>query len=212
MFYGKYYEDQLNNELHDSPREIAVVDPSYVFKNRATLILEINKAGLKEFDFIIRGTDNMVYFKGQKSIKTLKLFNQEDFTVMKNSYSLTKSTLYAGSGNKHNVGTISVKNSLKGNKYNVDVTNIATEQTEYLDLNCEPYFRSAGVFLGREDDGAPLLCKIFKISNAGFKSTAKYQIEIARNLDHALAIMLGMYVAQCAIDAENRARNANNRR
>ncbi|OUM62303.1 hypothetical protein PIROE2DRAFT_11456 [Piromyces sp. E2] len=208
---GHYYKDQFYKELNDSPREIAIVDSSYVFNARTTLTLEVNQSVKKEFDFFIRGSDNMVYFKGQKSMTTLKLYNQEDFTVMKSSYGLTKSTLYAGHGDKHEVGTISHKNSLKGNKFCVDVTNLATEQTEYLDLNCEPYYRTGCLFLGREDDGAPMLCKIYRLPKKGFTSSVKYKIEIAKNIDHALVILLALFVVQSALDAEARARQRRRR-
>ncbi|ORX86177.1 hypothetical protein BCR32DRAFT_325070 [Anaeromyces robustus] len=110
--------------------------------------------------------------KEDKSIKGLKIYDKD------NTFKL--------------IATISLKSLIKGNKYVIDYINQHTNKREKLDLKCDFFGESCGIFYGHEKDKAPMICNVLHKRNKFSDNNDQYCVQMASNVDAALMIAVAI--------------------
>ncbi|ORX86185.1 hypothetical protein BCR32DRAFT_325073 [Anaeromyces robustus] len=195
----KFYDKK---SVEPTDHDIVVVDEKYVFDKPKELILKESLTAFSGDDFTIKDTDGTSYFKCEG-----KTFNIRDKKVVydlegnpvfnvRNTILFLKSRLkiYDGKDDKKTLASVSPVTSISSRKYTITYTNIATEKEETLDLKCDFFSHSCGVFYGKEKEGSPMICKVIKKIDAKSLLTNKenYYIEIASGVDVAFMVAIAI--------------------
>jgi len=184
-----YYGDQTKKELEKPPKEIAVVDPAFVFK--APIMLYMEHHGITTPKYIFKGIDGKTYFTGKDSLTKCILYDSTDAPLVNIRTSLSGNyKVYLKDKKETLLIETTSKFSWVANKLIVKYHNIATESEETLDLNMESYYRSAGLFAGKEKENAPMICKIMRMK--GTSSHSEYSIEMAAGVDNVFLLAIGI--------------------
>ncbi|OUM62304.1 hypothetical protein PIROE2DRAFT_69520 [Piromyces sp. E2] len=170
-----YYEEQIEKQITPvSPKEIAVVSPDYIFKTPVMLTLEHHS--IVSPNFIFRGVDDVIYFT-------------ESTTYYGKKGSFSNYKVYLGDRKEKLLLKTSAKGSWRANKLKLTYHNLATESEEELDFNMENSYRSAGLFVGREKDNSPMICKIQRLKETTH-AKSEYAIEMSAGVDNLFLLSI----------------------
>ncbi|OUM62297.1 hypothetical protein PIROE2DRAFT_44444 [Piromyces sp. E2] len=185
-------------EVTPAPHPIAAIEQRFVFNQPITLLLD-EKRSFSGDDFSIKDSNGVSYFKCKGKTFSFRdkkiiydLYDKPIFNIQENAFIGHGQKIYAGKSTDKIIGSVSRKSMLKKNKYELSYTNIATGQSEILDLKCDFMGCSCGIFCGKEKDGAPMICSISKTKKLlSFVSDRDhYAIRIAPGVDAALMVAL----------------------
>jgi len=189
-----YYIEQVKKSINIPLKTIDVFGSSFVFQSPVVVILEVQKL-FSKYKYIIKGTNGEEFFRVKNSLKlTLSDMNNKPLLNIRNGFS--KICIYEGESHEGEpVVTIKHKESRVARKFTVTYINRLTKQEETLDMNCDHYYRSAGFFMGKEKEGAPMVCKLVQITRPTFGGeNIKFTIEIAPGIDNILMIALSSLI------------------
>ena len=188
---GKYNDELLKKTVTSPEKEIVIVDEEYISKEPVTYTIKTKEG------FIITDSNGIECYKYKtKSFSdTFIIYDPKEKPLLSIKMGFT-SKIFSEKRTKKEIGKIKPKNSTKAQKYEIVYTNKATGKEEILNLNCSSYFRTSGIFHGREKEGAPLIGRIIRtVDNSFFNQNATYTIEIAPNVDILIMVALCVYVS-----------------
>jgi len=195
----KFYD---NKPLTSADHEIVVIDSKYVFDKPKKLLLKESLFSISGDDFSIKDTDGKSYFKCTG--KTLSIRDKKFITDMEGNplFAIANAVLflkgrlkiYAGNDTKKTIASIHPQKSIRHRKYVITFFNTKTGQEESINMKCDYFKHSCGIFYGNESEGSPMICRIFKKLDAKRVLTNKenYVIEIAPGVDIAFMVALGI--------------------
>jgi len=184
-------------EVSPAPHPIVGIEQRFVFNQPITLVLD-EKRSFSGDDFSIKDTNGVSYFKCKGktfSIRDKKvvydLYDKPIFNIQENAFLGHGQKIYAGN-TSNKIGSVSRKSIAKKNKYEYTYVNLATGQEEILDIKCDFFGCSCGIFCGKEKDGAPMICSISKTKQlmSFISDRDHYMIRIAPGVDAALMVAL----------------------
>jgi len=153
-------------------------------------------------DFTIKDINNIEYFKCKGKVftfhdkKTLyDLYELPILNIQHKIFTLKRNIkIYADKNDQKQLASISKKSIFSIKKYIIEFYNQATEQTEYLEMKCDYFSFTCGIFYGKEKEGAPLICKVIKRLDAKllFTSQENYYCQIAPGVDLAFMVALSI--------------------
>ena len=194
-FYDKKKVSQID---HD----IVVTENRFVFDKPVTLILRENLMSFSGDDFTIKDTEGVSYFKCEgkalniRDKKTIYDLNGTPILNIRNAILFLKGRMkvYAGKDDKKTLASIIPKTSIHSRKYIISFYNISEEKEETLDMKCDFFSHSCGIFYGKEKEGSPMVCKIIKKIDARSLLTNKdnYYVEVAPGIDAALMVAIAI--------------------
>lgn len=195
----KFYD---NKKVTPIDHDIMVTEQRFVFDKPITLLLRENILCFSGDDFTIKDTDGVSYFKCKG-----KALNIRDKKIIYDLYGTpilnicngilflkSRMKIYADNNDKKTLAKITPQTSISSRKYVISFYNIANEQEETLDMKCDFFSHSCGIFYGKEKEGSPMVCKIVKKIDAKGLLTKKddYYIEIAPGIDAALMVAIAI--------------------
>jgi len=195
----KFYD---NKPISSPDHDIVAIDSEYVFDKTKKLYLKESLFSISGDDFSIQDTEGHSYFKCTG--KTLSIRDKKFITDMEGNplFAIANTVLffkdrmkiYAGKDTKKTLASIEPQNSVNQRKYKITFYNIATEQEECINMKCDYFRHSCGIFYGNESEGSPMICRIVKRIDAKRVLTNKenYIIEIAPGVDAAFMVALGI--------------------
>jgi len=187
-----------SKDVVSPPHAIIGVEPRFAFQQPISLVLD-EKFSFSGDDFSIKDTNGVSYFKCKGKTFSLRdkkvlydLYDKPILNIQENAFIGHGIKIYSGNNTDKMLGSISRKSMLKRNKYEYTFTNLATNQTEILDMKCDFFGCSSGIFFGKEKEGAPMICSITKTRQfLNFVSSRDhYLIRIAPGVDAALMVAL----------------------
>ena len=197
-----------NSELVTNPKYDISVLEGFTFKQSMSLLL-IDNPETKDCECKFVGVDGVEYFKCKKGDSSRVVYdanNQPLFNFREKLFS-SKTKVYKGKDDSEIMATISPKNSTVAIKFSVEFTNQATERSEVLDINCDGFYGSCGIFQGKEKEGSPMVAKIVEIMDANSfltETESRYSIEMAPNVDNALIIAIAVFFAKMNIASRDK--------
>jgi len=189
-----YYVEQVKRPIDVPLKPVNVFGSSYVFQSPMAVVLEVQNL-FSKYKYLIKGLNDEVYFRATKGLSTV-LYDMNDKPLLNIRNGFTKVCLYEGKNHDEQpLVVIKNKDSTVARKFTVTYINRQTKQEETLDMNCDCHFRSAGIFMGKEKEGAPMVGKCIqtvKPTIGGEK--IKYTIQIAPGIDIILIIALSIFI------------------
>ncbi|KAG4089502.1 hypothetical protein H8356DRAFT_1007220 [Neocallimastix lanati (nom. inval.)] len=196
-----YFEKQLYRRINSSPKEVVLFDQSYVYQKSKSLYIEYVE-GLKfPYFFIVKGIQDKEFFKCVYKCSKLFFYTMEGVPIFNYDNNSSPKKIYAGDKEDKLIATLTRKYSWKAKKYKVEYVNLLTQKKEILDMNLDKGYRTCGVFLGRESDTTPKICRMVafkKEKNYG----PRYLVEISSGVDNMFMIALGISFAILRTKAE----------
>ncbi|OUM62308.1 hypothetical protein PIROE2DRAFT_44426 [Piromyces sp. E2] len=199
MRFLKTYSD---DPIQPPKNDIVGIEPRFVFRNPLTLILREKIFSFSGDDFSIKDINNVEYFrcKGKAlSIRDKKilydLYQKPILNIQHKILTLKGNIkIYAEDKQDKILATINKKSFISVKKYIIEFYNQATEKTEYLDMKCDFFSYSCGIYYGHEKEGAPLICKITKKIDMKlvFTTQENYFVQIAPGVDAALMMAIAI--------------------
>jgi len=209
MFVLKNYS---SSNIKPADHQIGCIEPRFVFQQPITLNLD-EKYSFSGDDFKIKDTNGVSYFKCKGNSFSLRdkkviydLYDKPLFNIQGNMFYGHGLKVYAGKGTSTVLGKVSRRSLLKKNKYEFSFTNIMTNQPEVLDMKCDFFGYSCGIFAGKESQGAPMICSITKTKNmlSLISNPDHYQIQIAPGVDAALMVALAICYDELKHESEEK--------
>ncbi|KAG4083908.1 hypothetical protein H8356DRAFT_1746596 [Neocallimastix lanati (nom. inval.)] len=191
-----YYQELVNKKISSPGTDIFVNDNKYISPKPTVMSLE-EKQGFLKNNFIIKDRNGIECFKCEKGKTITSSKNGEPLLILKEG-NLSSYMKIVGGNNKNKViATINTKDSVAEEKYKVTYFNQASEREEILEMNCDATYRSCGIFYGKENEGAPLICKIIEMkSKSFFSNKTNYTIEIASGVDNLFMTSLAICLTE----------------
>jgi len=183
-----YYTEQIEKQCSKPPTEIAVIDPGLILKSPLKLYMEHHSISTPKY--IFKGEDGEVRFKGESNFSSIIVYDNNNVPLV-NIRDGQNYDIYFSKDKSKLLAETSSKKSWVAEKLSVSFYNVVTENRELLDFNIENAFRSAGVFVGKEKEGAPMICKIQRIKGKLF-SNAEFSIEMAEGVEYIFMLALGI--------------------
>lgn len=196
MLFGMKNYSSMN--VVSPPRPVACVEQRFVFQQPLQLYLD-EKYSFSGDDFTIKDSNGVSYFKCKGKTFSFRdkkvlydLYDKPLINIQENAFYGHGMKVYAGKNTDKVLGSIHRKSLLKKNKYEFTYQNIATNQTEVLDMKCDFFGSSCGIFYGKEKEGAPMICSITKTKQmlSLFSNYDHYVINVAPGVDAALMVAL----------------------
>jgi len=197
-----------NSEIVSQPKNDICALEGFTFKQAMNLLL-IDNPETNDCDFKFVGVDGIDYFKCNKgdAFRVVHDNNNTPLFNFREKLFSSKTKIYKGKDDKDILATITPKNSTVAIKFSVEFFNQATEKTEILDMNCDGFYGSCGIFQGKEKEGSPMVAKIVEIMDANsflLETESRYSIEMAANVDNALIIALAVFFAKMNIGSRDK--------
>eukprot|EP00833_Pecoramyces_ruminatium_P005411 jgi/Orpsp1_1/1179443/evm.model.c7180000069382.1 len=127
--------------------------------------------------------------------------------IMLNSLNVKEKNIeiYANASDQNQFASISKKSFLRIKKCIIEFYNQATEQKEYLEMKCDFFHFTCGIFYGKEKEGAPLICKVIKRLDAKlfFTTQENYYCEVAPGIDLAFMTALAICFDEYKIEDDD---------
>ncbi|OUM62305.1 hypothetical protein PIROE2DRAFT_11458 [Piromyces sp. E2] len=183
-----YYTEQIEKELSKPPTEIAVIDPGLVNKTPITLYIEHHNHSSPKYTF--KGENGEILFKGESTFSSIILYDKNDVPLVNIRDGLNYK-VYFGKDKTQLLAEVFSKNSWVADKFSISYYNLVTENREILDFNMENTYRSAGVFVGKEKEDAPMICKIQRIKGKPF-AKAEFSIEMAAGVEYIFMLAISI--------------------
>ncbi|KAL6611982.1 hypothetical protein LY90DRAFT_70504 [Neocallimastix californiae] len=196
-----YFEKQLYRSINSSPKEVVLFDESYVYQKSVTLFIEYVEGLRSPYFFIVKGTNDKEYFKCVYKCSKIFFYTMDGIPVFNYDNSSSPKKIYAGESEDKLIASLTRKYSWKAKKYKVEYVNLLTKKREILDMNLDKGYRTCGVFLGKEKETTPKICRMVaykKEKNYG----PRYRLEISSGVDNMFMIALGISFAILRIKAE----------
>jgi len=209
MDLDDYYKNQIKRKISNPPRDIAVINPAFIFRQPVVLIMEHHS--ITSPKYIIKGTNGQIFFSGYDSLTKCVVYDAGNKPLINIRTNLTGDfKVYLGKDkqNKPIVETCS-KRSWAADKKTVHYYNLTRNCGEVLDLNMESSYRSAGLFAGKEKHDAPMICKIMRLKSNQSFSHSEYSIEMAPNVDNLFLVAIGIMFMSSYESYKRRMRNQN---
>ncbi|ORX86175.1 hypothetical protein BCR32DRAFT_325069 [Anaeromyces robustus] len=193
-----------NKVISNPPNGIIPYDKNFTFQQPVTLFLEqfLEEPKTSKYDFVVTDNKDVEYFKCLKtSPSRIVVHDINDkilFNIQIRAFPLQIS-VHAGDDDKTTLAVCHSKASTVAEKCVFEFYNQVTEQTETVDMNCDKYYCSGGIFYGTEKEGAPMICRLREMMDANSFMThlnKKFIIEIAAGVDNTLMIALAIYFAE----------------
>ncbi|KAG4092152.1 hypothetical protein H8356DRAFT_588239 [Neocallimastix lanati (nom. inval.)] len=197
MFMLKNYS---SSAVKPADHQIGCIEQRFVFQQPITLNLS-EKYSFSGDDFTIKDNNGVSYFKCKGKAFSLRdkkviydLYDKPLFNIQGNMFYGHGLKIYAGKGTDTLLGKVSRKSLLKKNKYEFSFNNIMTNKPEVLDMKCDFFGCTCGIFCGKESEGAPMVCSITKtkLMLSLISNPDHYQIKIAPGVDAALMVALAI--------------------
>jgi len=192
-------KDYSSKPVQSPPCQIVGVEQRFVFQQPITLVLD-EKRSFSGDDFKIKDENGVSYFKCKGKALSLRdkkviydLYDNPILNIQENLFYGSGQRIYAGKSTDKELGKLSRKKlSIKKNKYEYTFTNLATNKVEVLDLKCDFFGCSCGIFYGKEKEGAPMICSITKTKKmlSFISNYDHYRITVAPGVDAALMVAL----------------------
>jgi len=196
--FKTYNDDPISSPKND----IVCTESRFISRKPVTLILREKLFEFSDDDFIIKDTNNTEYFKCKEKINRFKekktiydLCETPILNIHHKILSLRKYIkIYSDENEQRQLASIHKKSLFSIKKYIIEFYNQATEQTEYLEMKCDYFSFTCGIFYGKEKEGAPLICKVIKRLDAKllFTSQENYYCQIAPGVDLAFMVALSI--------------------
>lgn len=196
-----YFEKQLYRKINHSPKEVVLFDPSYVYEKSVALYIEYVEGLKSPYFFIVKGTNDKEFFKCVYKTSKIFFYTMDGVPIFNYDNSSTPKKIYAGETEDKLIASITKKYSWKAKKYKVEYVNLLTQKKEILDMNLDKGYRTCGIFLGREKENTPKICRMIafkKEKNYG----PRYLVEISSGVDNMFMIALGISFAILRLKAE----------
>ena len=189
-----------NKPLAQIKNPIAAFERRFTFQKPITLLLKEKTFSWSGDDFNITDTNGQPYFKIKGKAFSMRqkkifydLYDQPIFNIKHELFSLRgryKFFMKEGEQVAVNVDPVGFGNT----RYQVTFINIFSGKKLILDLVCDFMGSICGIFLGNAEQGAPLICKIYKQYDSKLFFTGKnnYIVQISPNVDSALMLGLGV--------------------
>ena len=192
----------INSNYLSVPRNpIVATDNRFVYPHQTNLYLQEKIYSWTGDDFAITDFNGVPFFrcggrafsfrekKVINDVYGIPIFNiKHELLSMRGRYKF----MYGGQGDRviASVDPISAFRS----HYSVNFYNLATGRNDYLELACDFMGSKCGIFHGKAQEGAPMICRINKQYDAKnyFYDKQNYVVEISPNVDAALMIGLGI--------------------
>ncbi|KAG4084815.1 tubby C-terminal-like domain-containing protein [Neocallimastix lanati (nom. inval.)] len=191
-----------NKKVTQLDHDIAVTEQRFVFDKPINLVLKENIMSFSGDDFTIKDTEGVSYFKCKgkamniRDKKTIYDLYGTPILNIRNTILFLKDRMkvYADKDDKKTLATVTPVTSINSRKYTISFYNIATEKEETLDMKCDFFSHSCGIFYGKEKEGSPMICKIVKKIDAVSFLTNKdnYYVEVAPGIDAALMVAIAI--------------------
>jgi len=142
---------------------------------------------------VLSGPDNVEYCKSKKGDVIFDTQNNPLFKVHDGIFS---SKIYKGENKNEILATVKPKDVSKAREFTIEYFNQAIDNTEVLEMNCDRFLCSGGIFQGKEEENSPMVSKIIEIMNVNvFESSdySKYIVDIAPNVDKLLILALAVF-------------------
>ncbi|ORX85842.1 hypothetical protein BCR32DRAFT_265386 [Anaeromyces robustus] len=183
----RYYNNQVKKQITKAPTDIAVVNPNFIFQAPVLLIMEHHS--IKKPKYVFKSVDGQVLFTGHSSFSKCVLYDRNNIPLIniRNNFEV-----YSGKDKKNGKLLIETvkKNSTVAKKFIIKYYNIVMERKEILDFNIESYFRSAGLFVGKEKENAPMIYKIMRMKSK--TSHSEYTLEMTPGVDYIFLMALAI--------------------
>jgi len=189
------FNNYKSDEVETPKNEIVGTESRFILNNPVTLVL--NDAGLLLMDeiFDIKDVNNIEYFKCKangmnKSNKKYlyDIFEKPLLNIEQKFFSLKwKINIYVGDKQEKVLATLTKKNLIDSKDIIIEFFNQATDKKEKLELKCDYFSHSCGIFYG-EEKGAPMICRIIRKKEVN--CTNFYYVKIASGVDIALIVAI----------------------
>jgi len=198
----RFFKTYDNDPIKAPKNDICATEQRFIFRQPLTLILREKIFSFSGDDFSIKDANNVEYFKCKG-----KAFNIRDKKILYDLYqkpilniqhkilTLKRNIkIYAEDKTEKIYATINKKSFISVKKFIVEFYNQATEKTEYLDLKCDFFSYTCGIFYGHEKEGAPMVAKVTKNFDCKlvFTSQENYYLQIAPGVDAALMVAIAI--------------------
>jgi len=187
-----------SKEVSSPQNPVIGIEQRFVFNKPVTLLLD-EKRSFSGDDFKIKDENGVAYFKCKGKAFSFRdkkvvydLYDKPIFNIQENLLFGHGQKVYAGKDTSTVLGSVHRRINLKNNKYEYSFTNLATNKQEVLDIKCDFFGCSCGIFYGKEKNGAPMICRITKTKKmlSLISNYDHYQITIAPGVDAALMVAL----------------------
>eukprot|EP00833_Pecoramyces_ruminatium_P000747 jgi/Orpsp1_1/1174779/evm.model.c7180000051389.1 len=193
-----------NRNITNPPNDILFNNPEFIFLQPVTLFLEqfLEEPKTSKYDYIITDKNNIEYFKCMKITKHKTVIydiNEKPLANIQIKTLPLQINIYEGDGDEKVLATYATKGSTVAEKCEFHYYNKATEKNECLDMNCDKFYCSCGIFYGTEKEGAPMICKFKEIMDSNSFMTylnKKYVIDISAKVDNIVIIAIAIYFAE----------------
>jgi len=195
------FKTYTDRPLCHPKNKIVAIEDRFAFPQPVTLVLKEKIFSFSGDDFTITDVNGTSYFKCKGkafSIREKKvlydLYNKPLLSIKNKLMSLRgKLKIFDGAGEKVLV-TVEPQSLFLNKKYLINFTNLATGKEDYIEMKCDLVGCTAGIFHGKEKEGAPLICKIHKKFDAKLLLTSQenYYIEIAPGVDSSFMMALAI--------------------
>ncbi|ORX86173.1 DUF567-domain-containing protein, partial [Anaeromyces robustus] len=197
-FLKSYNDDPISKPKKD----VVCVDQRFVFQQPLTLILREKIFCFSGDDFSIKDPSGVEYFRCKGKLFSIRdkkilydLYGQPILNIQHTIFTIKGNIkIYADDSDKSLLASINKKSFISIKKFIIEYYNKATEKTQYLDMKCDFFSFTCGIFDGHEKEGAPMIAKVSKRLDAKLLLTDRenYYLQIAPGVDAALMVAIAI--------------------
>ncbi|KAG4093473.1 hypothetical protein H8356DRAFT_547875 [Neocallimastix lanati (nom. inval.)] len=188
------FKNYLSTEIRSPPNPIAAIDSRFIFQQPVTLILKEKEALFKEDNFTIKDKNGVSFFQcnGKEfAIKDKKiiydLYGKPIFNIKQDQQYKMRHNIYS-EDTSNIIATVTPKSAFNLRKFPIEFTNLVTGQKDSINIKCDMFGYTGGMYYGKEKEGAPMICKILKNNVNTPTRSENYSIEIAPGVDIAFMV------------------------
>ncbi|ORX75956.1 hypothetical protein BCR32DRAFT_329585 [Anaeromyces robustus] len=185
-----YYENQVKKEISKPPNEITVIDSAYVFQGKVDFTMEYQSNTRPSIAF--KNSNGTTVYTANASLSKTTLYDFRKNPVLNVRKDESENyKFYTGNNTDNLIGETRPKKSWHAKKYTISCKNTTTNSDLTLDMNAENNYRSCGIFVGKEKNNAPMICKILKSkTETSDNDNLQFSIEISPDVDYLFMLAL----------------------
>jgi len=165
---GKYSDQLMSKSVISPDKEIVIVDEDYISKEPTNFVINVKEGFSYDFEILDNNGKECYRTKSKSLSDTRTIYDLKDKPMVSMKEGFTTDKIFSEKKIKKEIAKIKPKNSTKANKYEIEYLNKASRKNEILNLNCSSSFTTAGIFNGREKEGATMICRIRRTSDVKF--------------------------------------------